>query len=70
MKVICWNVQGAKKYQFQQEVAFINRTIKPDILFLLETMVNEQNKKLIIRNLGFSQYDTIPTFNHGGGIWC
>ena len=43
MKVICWNVQSAKKYQLQQEVAFINRTIKLDILFLLETMVREQN---------------------------
>jgi len=47
-------------------MAFINRTIKPDILFLLETIVNERNTELIIRNLGFSQYDTIPTVNHGG----
>ena len=68
MKVICWNVQGAKKYHLRQEIAFINHTIKPDILFLLETMVNEQNMELIIRHLGFSQYDTIPIVNHGGNL--
>ena len=49
-------------------MAFINRTIKPDILFLLETMVTEQNTKLIINNLGFSQYETIPKVNHGGNL--
>ena len=33
-------------------------------------MVNEQNMELIVRHLGFLQYDTVPTFNHGGEIWC
>ena len=70
MKIVCWNVQGAKKSQLQLEIGFINRTIKPDILILLETMVNDQHAGLIRRNLGFSHYDMIPTENHCGGIWC
>jgi len=70
MKIVCWNVQGARKSQLRLEVGFINRIIKPDILILLETMVNEQDANLIITNLGFSHYDTIPTENHCGGIWC
>ena len=41
MKVVCWNVQGAKKPQLRVEVGFINRTIRPNILILLENMVNE-----------------------------
>jgi len=70
MKVVCWNVQGAKKPQLRLEVRFINRTIKPGILILLKTMVNAQNADLIIRTLGFSHYERIPTDNHCGGIWC
>ena len=63
MKIVCWNVQGAKKSQLRLEVRFINRTIKLDILILLETMVNDQNADSIIRNLGFSHYNMIPAKN-------
>ena len=69
MKVICWNVQGAKKSQLRHEVGFINRTIKPDILILLETLVNCQTTDLIINQLGYSYSSTIPPVNHMGGIW-
>jgi len=66
MKIIYWNVQGAKKSQLRHEVEFINRTIKPDILILLETLVNCQNTDLIIRQLGYSHSSTIPPVNHMG----
>ena len=69
MKVICWNIQGAKKSQLRHEVGFINRTIKPDILILLETLVNCQNTDLIINQLGYRFSSTIPPVNHTGGIW-
>jgi len=48
MKVVYWNVQGAKKPQLRLEVGFINRTIRLDILILLATMVNEHNGDMII----------------------
>ena len=69
MKILSWNVQGAKKSHFQQEVGFINRTIKPDILILLETMVNECNAAHIVKSLGYQFYETISPHNHAGGIW-
>jgi len=69
MKILCWNVQGAKKFQLQQEVGFINRTIKSDILILLETMVNMHNAVLIVKRLGFQNYSTIPPQDHVGGMW-
>jgi len=50
-------------------VGFINRTIKPDILILLEIMVNECNTARIVKSLGYQFYDTIPPHNHAGGIW-
>jgi len=49
-------------------VEFINRTIKPDILILLETMVNDCNAERIVKTLGYQFYDTILTHNHAGGI--
>ena len=69
MKIICWNVQGARKSQLRQEVGFINQIIKPDILILLETLVNCQNSDLIIKQLGYNFSSTIPPVNHMGGIW-
>jgi len=69
MKVIIWNVQGAKKAQLQLEVGFINQTINPDILFLTETMVNEHNTQRIISTLGFRHFEFILPQNHEGGIW-
>jgi len=70
MKVVCWDVQGAKKPHLRLEVGFITRTINPDILFMLETMVKEQNAESIITTLGFSHHERIPSTNHCGGIWC
>jgi len=69
MKIICWNVQGAKKSQLRHEVGFINRTIKPDILILFKTLINCQNIDLIIKQLGYRYSPTIPPVNHMGGIW-
>ena len=69
MKIIIWNVQGAKKAQLQLEVGFLSRTINSDILILTETMVNEQNAQQIIRTLGFRNFDFILPQNHVGGIW-
>jgi len=70
MKVVHWNIQGAKKPQLRLEVGFINRTIRPDILFLIETMVTKHHADQIIRTLGFSHYEKIPVENHFAGIWC
>jgi len=69
MKILCWNVQGAKKPHFPQEVGYIKRTVNPDILILLETMVNDCTADRIVKSLGYQFYDTIPTFNQTGGIW-
>ena len=70
MKIVCWNVLGAKKSQLHLEVGFINRTIRLDILILLATMVNDHNAEIIAINLGFSNFDTIPLENRPGGLWC
>jgi len=41
-------VQGAKNIQVLEEVKILKRNFQPDILFLLETMTNEKNTRLII----------------------
>ena len=66
MKVIAWNIQGAKKSKFQQGV--INRTMKPNILILIETMFNKRNTECIIKTLGYHNHDTILSHNHTRGI--
>ena len=68
MKVISWNVQGAKRSQVLLELQFLKRTQKPNIVFLLETMVNEQNSLRILPRLGFEFYDFVIPNNHSGGL--
>lgn len=41
-------MQGAKNIQVLEEVKILKRNFQPDILFLLETMTNEKNTRLII----------------------
>jgi len=41
-------VQGAKNIQVLEEVKILKCNFQPDILFLLETMTNEKNTRLII----------------------
>jgi len=68
MRIISWNVQGVKKAQVQQEVQFLKRTHKPQILFLQETLVNERNILAILPKLGFEHFDYVAPINHSGGL--
>ena len=69
MKIIAWNVQGAKKSQITEEIKFIQKHHQPDLIFLTETMVNEEHTKRLISRLGFQFYDFSNPINHSGGIW-
>ena len=53
MKIMAWNVQGAKKHQICDEIRIINQADKPDLLFLIETMVSDQTKRKLISTLGY-----------------
>jgi len=65
MKVICWNIQGIKKPQALQELLFLKHTQRPDILFILETLVTDKHLQTILPKLGF---DFVSPTNHAGGI--
>jgi len=69
MKIICWNVRGAKKAHILEEVKILKKIHNPDILFLLETLTNDINSQTLIRRMGFRHFDYIPPSNHSGGIW-
>jgi len=59
MKIICWNTQGVKKPLALQEVKFLIRTHEPDLIFLLEILVNETNICRILPIMGFEHYDFV-----------
>ena len=67
MRIISWNVQGTKKTQALQEILFLKRTHKPQIMFLLETLVNKANILDILPKLGFEHFDYVEPVNHSGG---
>jgi len=68
MKVVCWNIQGIKKRQAISELKFLIKKHLPDLVFILETMVNTTNIQKILPQLGFDHYDFVPPLNHSGGI--
>ena len=68
MRVICWNSQGLKKPQVVPEVKFLIKSQKPDIMFLIETMINDVNVQKILPTFCFDQFDYVPPINHSGGI--
>lgn len=69
MKMLSWNVQGAKGQQICEEIRFLTRTQRPDILFVLEIMVNKIHTKRMITKLGYDNYDICLPVNHLGGFW-
>jgi len=68
MRIISWNVQGVKKSQVIQEILFLKRTHKPNMLFILETMVNKKNILDIVPKMGLEHFDYVETVNHSGGL--
>jgi len=69
MKILAWNVQGAKKHQIREEIRFLHKAQQPDLIFVIETMASEATSKQILPRLGFEHYDFTLPVNHSGGIW-
>jgi len=69
MKILAWNVQGARKQQLTEEIKIVQKTQQPDLMLLTETMVSEETTKRIISSLGFQCHDFSNPINHSGGIW-
>ena len=69
MKILAWNVQGAKKHQIREEIRFLQKFQQPDLVFVIETMASEATSKQIIPQLGFEHYDFTLPVQHSGGIW-
>jgi len=67
MRIISWNVQGSKKAQVVQEILFLKRTHSPQMIFLLETLVNKKHILQILPKMGFEHFDYIEPVNHSGG---
>ena len=68
MRIISWNAQGMKKSQVLREVQFLKCVHKPNIMFILETMVNSKNVKTILPNTGFEHFDYVDPVNHSSGL--
>ena len=64
MKILAWNVQGAKKHQLREEVRFLQKVQQPDLVFLLETMASDITAKQILPQFGFDYFDYYLSLIH------
>ena len=62
------NVQGINKAQVPQEIHFLKRLYNPQLIFLLETLVNKNNILSILPKMGFDNFDYVEPVNHSGGL--
>lgn len=69
MKIILWNIQGGRRPQAIAELINMKNNFQPDILFVLETMTNNNNSTNITKALRFQKSLIIEPTNHSGGIW-
>ena len=69
MKIVAWNVQGAKKQQIREELCYLRKHQQPDLIFLLETMASAETATRLLPQLGFDHYDYTLPVKHSGGIW-
>ena len=68
MRIISWDIQCLKKSQVSQEIKILIWNYNPNLLFLLENMVNEKNTLRILQTLGFDHFDYVLPSNHSGGL--
>jgi len=68
MQISCWNIQGLKKAQEIPKAKFLIQSQKPDILFLIETMLSDVNSQKFLSMLGFAHFDYVTLVNHSGGL--
>ncbi|KAJ8425169.1 hypothetical protein Cgig2_031562 [Carnegiea gigantea] len=66
---LCAPLEGAKKHQIRDGIRVINQANKPDLLFLIETMVSDQTTGKLLSTLAYEQFDFVSPQNHSGGIW-
>lgn len=56
MKIPYWNIHYAKITQPLAELLFIKEVLKPDFMFVAETLTSDINSNRIIRSFGFSSH--------------
>lgn len=66
MKIVYYNIQGAKKTQAAGEIRVIKKKLNPNILIIAETMTNQVNTERII--LGFDEFIFTNPENHQGEL--
>lgn len=71
MIILSWNVRGVGCECFAHEIAELFRLYSPDILFLMETIVNQDRADKILNRIQFlfPYRCTIPFFGFLGGLW-
>ena len=69
MKIISWNIRGAKRSQAISELIYLRKKINPDILFVIETMVSPSTSNRLSKTLGYENVKFVDPIGHCGGMW-
>ncbi|XP_052486336.1 uncharacterized protein LOC128041067 [Gossypium raimondii] len=68
MKIICWNVRGLGSPRAVRKLRFLLKQNNPQLVFLMETIVNEKRMEAIRRRCGFTNGLEVGAVGTRGGI--
>lgn len=70
MNVLSWNCRGTTGRGFPTLIKDLKKRYDVSLLFLLETHVNGERAKKIVKRLGFLGSHIVDSRGRAGGIWC
>lgn len=70
MKILVWNCRGLGNPTSVQVLVDIIHSKKPDVVFLIETLVGQIKLEPIRMRLGFEGLLTVENRGHSGGLAC
>lgn len=68
MTILAWNCQGSNLSSSIQHLKGLVSLHKPSILFLSETLANEQHMRRLSQTLQFNNYFTVAKIGRQGGL--
>lgn len=69
IKIMMWNVQGARKLAFMATFKEIVRINKPNVVALVETHLSGKKAQRVCDRIGFSDQTRVEAQGFSGGIW-
>lgn len=68
MSLLVWNCRGLANPRTVRILCEITKQLRPNIIFLSETLVQTKKMEKVSKQLGFARYFAVDIQGHSGGL--